>query len=258
MDEKPQIITYLEQVASLIPFPLYWGDKINLKILGCNQACLNAIGAKSFEDIIGKSPHVLYSKEMADNILSHVKKVIEERAPLYQEDVVTDITNGRLRYYTAFRAPLFNDNNDIIGIIGTAIEITAEKEAERLKIEAQTEQKKIYNTFKQFSNDLYNLMQTYKYTFLNAELGKNKKEYDLNIQIKLSKREKEVLYYLALNQSPKEISNILSTLENKIITTATVQALINKRLYTKFDVNTSSQLIEKANSLRLIPFLLDQ
>ncbi len=258
MDKKPQIITYLEGVAPFIPFPIYWGDAVTLTVLGANQSCLEAMGAKVPEDVIGRTPYDYYPKDIADNIIEHVKKVVAEKKTLSQEDVIQDITTGKTRYYSAIRAPLFDSNNkEVVGIIGTSIEITAKIEAEKLKREVEAQQIETSKKLKQFSDDLYNLIQSYQYEFLNDELGKPKKNYSLEINIKLSKREKEILYYLALNQSPKEISSILSALENKNVTPATINALINKGLYIKFGVNTISQLIEKANSFKLIPFVLD-
>jgi hypothetical protein len=50
---------------------------------------------------------------------------------------------------------------------------------------------------------------------------------------------------------------IISMLEDKEIQDSTISALINKQLYPKFNVFNVGQLIEKANALKMIPFLPD-
>jgi DNA-binding NarL/FixJ family response regulator len=75
---------------------------------------------------------------------------------------------------------------------------------------------------------------------------------------KLTKRELDVLYYLSLNKSPKEIASILSILENKSIKSATIQAVIDKGLYDKLGAYSIAQLIETATILKLIPFMLNE
>jgi len=82
----------------------------------------------------------------------------------------------------------------------------------------------------------------------------NPKPAEVIGDITLSKREREILYYLSLNKSPKDIATILSVLDKKAILPTTVQSVIDKQLYQKLDVFNIGQLIEKANMLKLIPF----
>lgn len=70
--------------------------------------------------------------------------------------------------------------------------------------------------------------------------------------IVLTKREKEILFLLSLGKSPKNIAEFISKIENKILTPATVTATINKHLYLKFNVNSTSELIEQAVLLDLL------
>lgn len=64
--------------------------------------------------------------------------------------------------------------------------------------------------------------------------------------ISLTKRQKEIIFLLSLGKSPKNIAEFISRIENKLLSPATVTAIINKHLYLKFGVNSTSQLIEKA------------
>ena len=69
-----KIFEALEIVAPTLPTPVYWHDTEGV-VLGINALCLKAIGAT--RDIVGKTPHEFYTKEVADHILSHNKKDIK-------------------------------------------------------------------------------------------------------------------------------------------------------------------------------------
>lgn len=64
--------------------------------------------------------------------------------------------------------------------------------------------------------------------------------------ITLTKRQQEIIFLLTLGKSPKNIAEFISQLEGKVLAPATITAIINKQLYTKFEVNSTSKLIEKA------------
>lgn len=104
-------------------------------------------------------------------------------------------------------------------------------------------------------NKLFNDIRTYQLKTLNNKLGVDPL-VKLGGKIHLSKREGEILYYLSLYKQPKEIAGIISTLENKIIASATVGSIISKQLYVKFKVGSISKLIEKASLLGMIPLSL--
>lgn len=114
------MIQYLEIVAPIIPFPIYWTDT-DIRVLGANQACIDAVGAKRPEDIIGKTPYGFYPEEMAKSIVDHGHLVIRTGETLIQEDIIRDISTGKTRYYAAVRSPLITDDGEVIGVIGTSI-----------------------------------------------------------------------------------------------------------------------------------------
>lgn len=157
LPNRPKILDELEKIASIIPTPVYWED-VNSVILGVNEPGLKSIGF-SYEAFVGKSLYELYPKEMADNIKLHNEEVMSTGKILSQEEAVKDVT-GKTRYYAAIKAPLRDESGKIIGIVGTSIDITAEKEAERLKIENEThikaiqEQEKFKNIAEQVAHDI--------------------------------------------------------------------------------------------------------
>ena len=159
MSSSENIMDYLAKVAPYIPFPMYWTN-LEPRVLGANEACLAAMGAKTIDDVVGKTPHDYYPREIADDISSHILLVSRTRKVLTQEDMIQDISSGKTRYYAAIRSPLFGSDGEVVGVFGTSIEITAEKESELLKIENERqkiladEQERFKKTADQVAHDI--------------------------------------------------------------------------------------------------------
>lgn len=123
---KASILQLLEIVAPILPAPIYWED-INSKILGGNDAVFQATGAGSYSAYVGKTLFELYPENMASHIKKHNEEVMCTGNVLSQEEVIKDITSGDTKYFTAIKAPLYDDEGNVIGIVGTSIDITEEK-----------------------------------------------------------------------------------------------------------------------------------
>lgn len=130
--DRNSMFDALDKVASILPTPVYWHD-INGTVLGVNEHCVKAMGTT--REIVGKSPYEFYPKEIADQILNHHAQVIRSSDILSQDERIEDITTGKVKYFRNTKAPLYDEEGKIIGIIGSAIDITAEKDAENLKKE---------------------------------------------------------------------------------------------------------------------------
>lgn len=159
MSKKPSILKYLDIVTPILPAPIYWED-VNSIILGGNGPVLKATGALVREAYVGKTLYELYPKEMADHIKEHNEEVMRTGEILTQEEVIEDMTTGKIKYFMAVKAPLRDDNGNIIGIVGTSVDITAEKEAERLRLENEVhknlakEQEKFMKIANQVAHDI--------------------------------------------------------------------------------------------------------
>ncbi len=123
--EKMDILDALEMVSPVLPTMVYWHD-LDGVVLGANDICLKEIGET--RDIIGKSPYEFYTDDVAKHILDHNKKIIETGKISSQYE-----KNNTKRVYQSIKAPLRDKTGKIIGIIGSSINVTNEKEAELLK-----------------------------------------------------------------------------------------------------------------------------
>ncbi len=109
--------------------------------------------------------------------------------------------------------------------------------------------------FKKFVDGIQNVLQTYAVDNQSQSSGLDT-NYNtlLNNEITLTRKESEVLYYLSLNKSIKDIAAVETILENKSVSASTINAIIDKQLYPKFKVDNVEQLVEKASALNLILF----
>lgn len=143
------ILKILDKIGSIIPAPLYWED-VNSTILGANQHVIKGAGVQSLTDFIGKSLFDLYPEEMATNIKLHNEEVMKTGQILSQEEKIVDITTGEVKYFTAVKAPLYDDDGTLMGVVGTSIDITYLKKIEadlrlaKEKAEAANEAKTMF------------------------------------------------------------------------------------------------------------------
>lgn len=257
-DQHISILDALSMVAPIFPAPVYWHD-VNGVVLGLNEHCLKGMGVSSSDAVIGKTPYDFYPKKTAEHILKHNEIIMRSGEVLSQEESIHDITTGEYKTYLAIKAPLYDEHGNVVGIIGSSIDITAEKDAERLRVENERQKAEIQaqDTFKKCLDDIQHTIQNYKIEVLHEKLGIEQQTQESKEIVPLTKRQREILYYLSLNKSPKEIAQILSIIDKKSVTSTTIQSVIDKQLYPKFNVYSISHLIEQANVRKLIPFLLD-
>jgi two-component system, OmpR family, aerobic respiration control sensor histidine kinase ArcB len=128
---------YLENIIDLMPGHVYWCDK-NGVYLGCNKGILNLFNAASKEDFVGKNIYALLPKEMADRVFEDDQRVMEsKRMVCFEEEHGID-ADGNPAVYLTYKVPLFDHTNEISGLLGISIDITARIKAERqLKIEKE-------------------------------------------------------------------------------------------------------------------------
>ncbi len=113
---------------------LYWKDTDG-RYLGCNDAFAKMLGFKSAIDIIGKNDYEFsLNNDHVNKIIQTDKTVIKLNTELTVEEVGTNL-DGKLANYISKKMPLKDVNGNIIGVVGTSIDITKQKQAEIVKAE---------------------------------------------------------------------------------------------------------------------------
>lgn len=229
--------------------------------LFCNLAQINALGIDK-EQIIGKTDYDFFTESQA-NKYREVDLLVIHSKNVHVVEETWEYSNDR-KIFSSMKYPILDDKNKVVGVLGVSVDITAEKEAERLKGENEKQklQLEANQEFAKCLEEMQHLIQHYKINNLNKQLKyhsiDNVSELTLfKKDIKLTKREREIIYFLSLNKSPKDIATILSVIENKPLAASTISSIIDKQLYPKFNVSSVGQLIEVANTLKLIPFTLN-
>jgi len=96
----------------------------------CNRNYLNYMGAKEPEDVIGKSDFDLFeNKDNANLYRSEDLKILQTGEGVYSKEVPAQI-DGEDCFLLVSKAPVYNKEGEIIGILGIQIDITENKRAE--------------------------------------------------------------------------------------------------------------------------------
>ena len=118
-----------------LPINIYCVDKKG-DVIDCNNEQIRAMGFLSASEIIGKNLYDILRKEEADKIVENNKIIMEsEISQIFEEKVVTN--DGQERIYLSQKTPLYDENKNVIGIFGSAIDITERKRMENKLLEAE-------------------------------------------------------------------------------------------------------------------------
>jgi tRNA-dependent cyclodipeptide synthase len=115
------------QIIDAVDSSIYWKD-LSGKYLGCNKYMTTMIG-KSRDEIIGSTDYLLPRKDQANAIREIDLLVVSKREQYEIEETVT-IKDGTTKVFLSIKNPLFDKNNEVIGVIGVSIDITHHKRFE--------------------------------------------------------------------------------------------------------------------------------
>ena len=261
--------TILETVFDSLSF-VFWKDRKG-RYCGCNQNQAQAFGFTSPEGIIGKTVfELLDDYNSAKLIDDNDNKIMSDKNIVVFEETL--VSAFGVKTYLSKKQPIFDDSQNVIGLLGTATDITELVKLREEKYKLHNEKEKLILQskidlqeaviaenikFNSFVDEIQRITKAYQLSLLNEKVNNNFNKYNFSDDIKLTKREAEVLYLLSLGKSPKEIAVILSKIQNKPVCSSTIGGVVNKKLYPKFDVYNLNQLIEKAQLMKLIPFMPD-
>jgi len=117
------------------PGSIYAKDK-NGVYLDCNHFVLKMAGVESYDDIIGKTDYDMPWRAYADELRRIDQEIIYTKIPVELEEVAT-LANGETVTMLTRKAPLFDENGDVIGLTGISIDMTARKKAEEALLRAK-------------------------------------------------------------------------------------------------------------------------
>lgn len=126
----------LEAVLNNITVRVFWKDR-NLVFLGCNTPFARDAGYEKPEEIIGKNDYAMGWREQAELYRADDRAVLETGRDkiLYEEPQTTP--TGQKSYLLTSKVSLRGAGGEIIGILGTYLDITARKRAEEALLDSE-------------------------------------------------------------------------------------------------------------------------
>ncbi|MEM8737761.1 MAG: ATP-binding protein [Planctomycetota bacterium] len=132
----------LEALLATIPQGVFWKDR-DTAVIGCNDALAQIVGLEDADQLLGKPEPA--SDQRADPVLpvslhpggDDDRAVLETGQPLldYEEPFVR--ADGQTRTLLTSKVPFRDAHGEIIGILGSTVDITATKQREKLSAHAQ-------------------------------------------------------------------------------------------------------------------------
>jgi PAS domain S-box-containing protein len=119
----------VEGVINAIPARVFWKDR-QLVYLGCNTAFARDAGFADLRDIIGKDDFQMSWREQAEKFRTDDFKVIESGIPQLLTDELLTTPSGATISLLTSKQPLRNSKGEIIGVLGTYLDVTERKAAE--------------------------------------------------------------------------------------------------------------------------------
>jgi two-component system cell cycle sensor histidine kinase/response regulator CckA len=120
----------LPTIIENIPQLIFWKDTEGV-FLGCNTKFAKSLGLDSPQDIIGKNDYDVTDAENARHFIETDKKVISDNIAIFQERQTMKNAQGHQLWLNIHKVPLHDENNQIIGVLGTMEDITAQVNLEQ-------------------------------------------------------------------------------------------------------------------------------
>lgn len=120
---------HLRTLIHTIP-DLVWLKDPQGVYLSCNSKFEMFFGAKE-KNIIGKTDYDFVDKELADFFREHDKRAMAMGKPSKNEEEVVFAVDGHHEILETIKTPMFNDDGELIGVLGIGRDITERKKAEQ-------------------------------------------------------------------------------------------------------------------------------
>jgi len=121
----------LQRVLDCIPARVFWKD-ISSRYLGANHLFLADCGVSRSEQLIGLNDYDFFPQEEASSYIADDREVMRsQQAKLNIEEPQTR-PDGELVWLLTSKVPIRNQNNDVIGVMGSYTDITERKNYQQL------------------------------------------------------------------------------------------------------------------------------
>lgn len=127
---------FLAELLKQLPFHVFWKN-IDGVYLGCNDIFAKSHGFSSPEALIGKTDFDLPTMVDAEHYRADDQEVIRSRKPKLHIEESQIFTDGQTVHLITSKIPLFNEQQEVIGVLGIYTDITERKQAEQELLQAK-------------------------------------------------------------------------------------------------------------------------
>lgn len=141
-----------------LPQRVFYKD-LNLNFVAVNPQFAQSAGVH-VTDMIGHSDQDFFDKEVADRYQADDLKVLQEGKALEYEEEYSE--NGQKLIHRVFKIPVYNDNNELLGLLGIFWDITDMKTAEEALKKSEEQFRRIFKSIQEgyLLMDLEGVIQT--------------------------------------------------------------------------------------------------
>jgi len=114
------------QRALLDNFPfLVWLKDTESRFLAVNRSLVEAVGASSSDDMIGKTDHDFFPSELAERYVAEDREVLRTR--LKRDSIEPIPVRSRAIWHETYKAPVIGSDGELLGTVGFAHDISGKK-----------------------------------------------------------------------------------------------------------------------------------
>ncbi len=125
LDESREL---LRNIIDTVPVRIFWKDR-DSNYLGCNRLFAKDAGLNDQSELIGKKDFDLPWKNEAQDYIDDDKLVMDSGKEKINYEEQQTQKDGSVLWLTTSKTPLKDTNNNIVGILGSYVDITEQKEA---------------------------------------------------------------------------------------------------------------------------------
>lgn len=118
----------LQHAFSTVPYRVFWKD-LDCVYRGCNHNFLEEIGARSVDDVVGKTDYDMPWSSIAHDCQADDREVLDSGLPKLQYEVSIPGGQGTPQWLLVSKVPIV-DRGRTVGVLGSFDNITARKAAE--------------------------------------------------------------------------------------------------------------------------------
>jgi PAS domain S-box-containing protein len=146
--ERKRNADFIKLVLNSIPDFVFWKD-ISSIYKGCNDAFAKAAGLSGSDEIVGKTDYDLnWKKEESDSFVRDDKRIMKNNHAEYHIIEPQLQSGGKQTWVETCKVPLVDENANVVGILGTYIDITTKINDEKKLLESEEKYRRLFESSK--------------------------------------------------------------------------------------------------------------